>query len=236
MKGFCLEVWGDYACFTRPEMKVERVSYEVITPSSARAIFEAILWKPAIVWNIRKIEVLKPIKWISVKRNEVAAIASPKKKYIFVEDNIQQRAGLFLKDVRYRITAELDFIEPEKRFNSRNVLYGHTIERLKKESVESDEKEEKYLAMFKRRVSKGQCFNQPYLGCREFSANFRMITKEDLDKEVKEYPAISETKDLGLMLYDLDFASKHPSPLWFFAKMKKGVIGVPVWGSKEVLR
>jgi CRISPR-associated protein Cas5d len=237
MKGFCLEVWGDYACFTRPEMKVERVSYEVITPSAARAIFEAILWKPAIIWNIRKIEVLKPIKWISVKRNEVSEIASVKKKYIIAEDNRQQRAGLFLKDVRYRIVADLDFIESEKRFNSRNVLDGYTIERLKREHVELDEKEEKYLAMFERRATKGQCFNQPYLGCREFSANFRLVTKEDLDKEVKEYPAISETKDLGLMLYDLDFADlNNPKPLWFFAKINKGIINIPAWNSKEVLR
>lgn len=225
MRCFCLEVWGDYACFTRPEMKVERVSYEVITPSSARAIFEAILWKPAIVWNIKKIEVLKPIKWISVKRNEVSVVASANKKCIFTEDNIQQRAGLFLKEVRYRITAELNFIEPEKRFNSRNSLYEHTIERLKREFVESDEKEEKYIAMFERRAGKGQCFNQPYLGCREFSANFRLIAKEDLDKEVKEYPTIPETKDLGLMLYDLDFTDlKSPNPLWFFAKMNNGNI------------
>jgi CRISPR-associated protein Cas5d len=237
MKGFCLEVWGDYACFTRPEMKVERVSYEVITPSAARAIFEAILWKPAIVWNIRKIEVLKPIKWISIRRNEVAAVASLNKEYIFAEDNRQQRAGLFLKDVRYRITAELDFIEPEKRLNSRNSLYEHTRERLKREPTEPDEKVEKYVAMFERRASKGQCFNQPYLGCREFSANFRLIKKEDLDNELKEHPSIPETKDLELMLYDLDFSElKSPKPLWFFAKINNGVVDVPAWDSKEVLR
>ena len=115
MKGFCLEVSGPYACFTRPEMKVERVSYDVITPSAARAIFEAIFWKPAIRWQVRKIEVLNPVKWISVHRNEIAAIARELNKQLFIEDNRQQRSGLFLRDVRYRLYAELVFIPLGKR-------------------------------------------------------------------------------------------------------------------------
>jgi CRISPR-associated protein Cas5d len=235
MKGFCLEVWSDFACFTRPEMKVERVSYEAITPSAARAVFEAVFWKPAIIWNIKKIEVLKPVKWISVRRNEVGAVAG--KNCIYAEDNRQQRAGLFLKDVKYRIHAEFDFLPPEKRLGSRNVLYGNTIEKLKKSPVEPDEKEEKYAAMFERRARKGQCFNQPYLGCREFSAHFRLIEKEDLEKERKENPPVQDSKDFGMMLYDMDFTDlKSPQPLWFFAKMENGVITVPEWNSREVLR
>ena len=111
MKGFCLDVTGDFACFTRPEMKLERVSYDVITPSAARAIFEAIFWKPAIRWQIKKSEVLAPIRWISVRRNEVGKVASPRAgSGILIEDDRQQRAGLLLRDVRYRLTAEFDYI------------------------------------------------------------------------------------------------------------------------------
>src|SRR3990172_3417250 len=106
MKTYCLEVSGDYACFTRPEMKVERVSYDVMTPSAARAVFEAILWKPAIRWRVKRIEVLKPVRWISVRRNEVGKVASPRGNGIFIEDDRQQRAGLFLRDVGYRLFAE----------------------------------------------------------------------------------------------------------------------------------
>nr|BAV59348.1 CRISPR-associated protein Cas5 [Candidatus Endomicrobium sp. MdMp-027] len=237
MKGFCLEVWGDYACFTRPEMKVERVSYDVITPSAARAIFESILWKPAIFWNIKKIEVLNPIKWISVRRNEVGAVASDKKDCIYAEDNRQQRAGLFLKDVKYRIVAEFELIPREKilQKQSRNVLYEHTMKKLLKENPKRQECETpaKYAAMFERRAQNGQCFNQPYLGCREFSANFKLVNRE-VDKT--GIP-INETKEFGLMLYDLDFTNlKSPQPMWFFAKMKNGVIEIPDWNSKEVLR
>ena len=164
--GFCLEITGDYACFTRPEMKVERVSYDVITPSSARAIFESILWKPAIEWHIHKIEVLKPIRWINIRRNEVGAVlplGNIKKAMnggvlpaLYIEDNRQQRAGLFLKDVAYRIYAS--FTLTEKAGSSDNDC--------------------KFSDMFKRRARKGQCFNQPYLGCREFSCDFRLRSEE----------------------------------------------------------
>jgi CRISPR-associated protein Cas5d len=117
-KQFCIEVWGDYACFTRPEMKVERVSYDVITPSAARAVFEAIFWKPAIQWKVKKIEVLNPIRWISVRRNEVGKLMSPQSKQIFIEEDRQQRAGLFLRDVAYRLYAEMEFINPvNRKFN-----------------------------------------------------------------------------------------------------------------------
>jgi len=232
MKGFCLEVWGDYACFTRPEMKVERVSYEVITPSAARAIFESILWKPAIIWNIKKIEVLNPIKWFSVRRNEVGAVASVNKDCIYAQDNIQQRATLCLKDVRYRITAEFEFLSQDKRLKSRNSLQDYTKKKIQDNAGREEEDEAKYASMFERRASKGQCFNQPYLGCREFSANFKLI-----NPEVEKLEPVKDSKDLGLMLYDLDFADlKSPKPLWFFAKMDNGVINVPDWESQEVLR
>ena len=223
MKDFCLEVWGEYACFTRPEMKVERVSYDVITPSAARAIFEAILWKPAIVWNVKKIEVLNPIEWFSVRRNEIASFPDREK--------IAQRATLCLKNVKYRISGEIIFIDPESRLNSRNILYPHTIKRLNDENTEPDEKHEKYHAMFQRRASKGQCFNQPYFGCREFSANFKLV-----DPQTDKAQPINESKDFGYMLYDLDFTDHKPKPLWFKAEMKNGVINIPAWDSKEVLR
>ena len=121
MKRYCLELSGPWACFTRPEMKVERVSYDVMTPSAARACFEAILWKPAIRWHVRKIEVLKPIRWINLRRNEVASVVSTRNvetamKHgtgdlaLYIEDDRQQRAGLFLRDVAYRVHAEMEFL------------------------------------------------------------------------------------------------------------------------------
>src|ERR1700733_12283481 len=149
-RNYCLEVWGDFACFTRPEMKVERVSYDVITPSSARSIFEAILWKPAIQWHIERIEILNPIKWVNLRRNEVSSRASTRKKEIFIEDEKErvQRAGLFLKDVSY-------------------IIHGY-FEIVSENLIENSPK--KFEEMFERRALKGQCFMQPYLGCREFSA------------------------------------------------------------------
>lgn len=237
MRGFCLEVQGDYACFTRPEMKVERVSYDVITPSAARAIFDAILWKPAIFWKVQKIEVLAPIKWISVRRNEVGKVASPKSNGIFIDDGKtrQQRAGLFLKDVKYRLFAEFEFIPMEKRGKVYNPVPEYLINSedkadLAKPEERADEKEAKYAAMFERRAKKGQCFNQPYLGCREFSAAFRLVDP------VKE-PAkpISETRDLGWMLYDMDFSEpSNIKPMFYKAEMKNGVILVPDHKSEEV--
>ena len=175
MKGFCLEVSGPYACFTRPEMKVERVSYDVITPSAARGVFDAILWKPAIFWQVTCIEVLAPIRWISVRRNEVGAIASTRKNHIFIEDDRQQRAGLFLRDVKYRLFGEFEFIPPEKRGKVYNPVPDYLQDSEELEITRQDEKPAKYAAMFERRAKKGQCFNQPYLGCREFSAQFRLV-------------------------------------------------------------
>ena len=230
-KQFCIEVWGDYACFTRPEMKVERVSYDVITPSAARAVFEAIFWKPAIQWKVKKIEVLNPISWISVRRNEVGKLMSDKSKEIFIEEDRQQRAGLFLRDVAYRLYAEMEFIP----LRSRN--RHETPDELKDQEEEtiqrSTENPGKYNAMFERRAKKGQCFNQPYLGCREFSGNFRFV--EQPDKE--EDQPVNETRDLGFMLYDMDFTDeKDPKPMFFRVQLNHGVIEVPPIDSEEVRR
>ena len=208
MKSFCLEVSGDFACFTRPEMKVERVSYDVMTPSAARSVFEAILWKPAIRWEVRRIEVLKPIRWVSVRRNEVASKVSVRNAQtamntgqgnmaLYIEEDRQQRAGLFLRDVAYRIHAELVPVGDDARSNPA-----------------------KYREMFQRRAEKGQCVNQPYLGCREFAARFRLV-----DQPADEAPAIDETRDLGWMLFDLDYSTVNdPKPQFFRADMQRGVI------------
>jgi CRISPR-associated protein Cas5d len=230
-KQFCLEVWGNYACFTRPEMKVERVSYDVITPSAARAIFEAIFWKPAIQWKVKKIEVLNPIRWISVRRNEVGKIMSTKSKELFIEDDRQQRAGLFLRDVAYRLFAEMEFIPP------RNRGFYETLDALKDPEEESilrnTENPGKYNAMFERRAKKGQCFNQPYLGCREFTCNFRLI--ENPDNEEKH--PINESPDLGFMLYDMDFTDPdNPQAMFYRPQMDQGAIIVPPLNSEEVRR
>ena len=216
---FCLEVRGDFACFTRPEMKVERVSYDVITPSAARAIFEAVLWKPAMRWQVRRIEVLAPIRWINLRRNEVAGVISTRNVTsamrtgsgdlgLCIEDERQQRAGLFLRDVAYRLHAAL-VLHPD---------------------APPAEPLIKYEEMFARRASKGQCVNQPYLGCREFAAAFRLVT--DLSAEPQP---IAESRDLGFMLHDLDFTDPtDPQPRFFRARITEGVIDVPELNGTEV--
>ncbi len=229
-KEFCLEVWGPIACFTRPELKVERVSYDVITPSAARAIFEAIFWKPAIRWQVTKIEVLNPIKWTSIKRNEVGAVAG--KKTIFVDDvkNRQPKNTLMLRDVRYRLYAKLVFIPQWKRAETANP----TIDTEEAELLRKDENHGKYNAMFERRASKGQCFTQPYLGTRECSALFKLINP---DTDILDAP-INDSRDLGIMLYDMDFEKdiNNPPAMFYRAKMENGVIIVPPKDSEEILR
>jgi CRISPR-associated protein Cas5d len=232
MNSYCLEISGDYACFTRPEMKVERVSYDVMTPSAARAVFEAILWKPVIRWHIRRIEVLRPIRWISLRRNEVSGILSEAKVKSamnagrgdlaqYIEDERQQRAGLFLRDVAYRVHADLE-VKPEAGSVNPPI---------------------KYREMFERRAGKGQCVNQPYLGCREFAARFRLI--EDPVVEPAAWSGMDEwsrmelgfgrARELGYMLFDLDFTDPTaPKPLFFRAKLENGAVSVPDAGSKEV--
>ena len=233
-KTFCLDVKGDFACFTRPEMKVERVSYDVITPSAARAIFSAIFWKPAIKWNVKKIEVLSPIKWISVRRNEVGAVAV--KNPIMIEDSRQQRAGLFLRDVHYRIYAEMEFIPINKRPKVLNEIPESLVSDEERQEIRKDENPGKYHAMFERRAKKGQCFNQPYLGCREFSCEFKFV--DNPEKAAEEFPAIPESRDLGFMLYDMDFEHPNPdgsiNPAFFRATIENGIVNVPDWDSEEV--
>lgn len=226
-KEFCLEVWGAIACFTRPELKVERVSYDVITPSAARAIFEAIFWKPAIRWQVTKIEVLNPIQWTSIRRNEVGAVST---KPVFIEYKRQQKNTLMLQDVRYRIWAKLEFIPLWKRAESKNP----SIDKEEQDFLRKDENPGKYNAMFERRASKGQCFNQPYLGTRECAASFRLVNPE---QEELSAP-ISESRDLGLMLYDMDFEGnvEKPDAMFYHAVMENGVIHVPPRDSEEVLR
>lgn len=220
MTTFCLEVSGPFACFTRPEMKVERVSYDVMTPSAARAVFEAVLWKPAIRWRVHRIEVLKPIRWINLRRNEVSAVVSTRNVQqamtagsgtlgLYIEDERQQRAGYFLRDVAYRIHAELSLVPG--RAGGEPLM--------------------KYTEMFARRASKGQCVNQPYLGCREFAADFRLIGADASAAAPGTAPpatSINETRELGWMLHDLDFTNPaDPQPRFFNAKMVAGVIEVP---------
>lgn len=213
-----LRVWGENACFTRPEMKVERVSYDIMTPSAARGILEAILWKPALFWRVERIDVLRPIRWESVRRNEVEAVISTRNALtamasgrgtlgLYVEDARQQRAGLVLRDVDYLIYAR--FVLTDK--------------------VGPDDTTVKFSEMFRRRAQKGQCFNQPYLGCREFSAAFAWIDPvDDLP------PAIAENRDLGWMLYDVDHTGPEPTPRFFRATIKNGSVEVPPWDSEEV--
>lgn len=238
-RGFCLDVSGGFACFTRPEMKVERVSYDVITPSAARGIFSAIFWKPAIRWRIVKIEVMNPIRWTSVRRNEVSAVAGRGSDGILVEDVRQQRAGLFLRDVRYRLYAEFDFIPPEKRSKVLNPSPEWLTDEAEKElyrasEARPDEKEAKYAAMFDRRATKGQYFMHPYLGCREFSCDVIRLVK-DPEREVDR--SIAETRDLGFMLFDMDYSDpKDVKPMFFRPQMVNGVIDVPHPDSQEVFR
>ena len=221
MRRFVLEVSGDFACFTRPEMKVERVSYDVITPSAARAVFEAILWKPAIRWHVRRIEVLRPIRWVNLRRNELggristrnvtAAMSNGGTLAINIEDERQQRAGLFLRDVGYRLHADLEVL-PERA---------------------AAEPAAKYHAIFERRASKGQCINQPYLGCREFAAEFRLVDPEHEPVAIPD--EIRQPRELGWMLYDLDYSDPaSPMPRFFKARMEQGVVEVPSWDSDEV--
>lgn len=239
MRGFCLEVTGDFACFTRPEMKVERVSYDVITPSAARAIFSAILWKPAIKWRITRIDVMKPIRWMSILRNEVASVASPRSDGILIEDNRQQRAGLILRDVGYRLYGEFDFIPPEMRFSVVNpvpewMTPDEEKELLAQAEAKPDEKEAKYAAMFDRRATKGQCFTQPYLGCREFACNTIVLNK---NVEQSQERPIDEDRDFGFMLYDMDYGDPNDvKPMFYRAIMRKGTIHVPAPDSQEVFR
>jgi len=211
--GIKLKIWGAYACFTRPEMKVERVSYDVMTPSAARGILEAIYWKPAIAWAVDRIHVLKPIRFDNIRRNELAGkvpLRTVKRAMndgcssieVFIEDDRQQRAAMVLRDVAYIIEAHFDFTGSE------------------------DNNPSKHKEMFDRRAGKGQCFHQPYLGCREFSASFALI--EDIP-----ISQLTGKQDLGWMLHDIDFKNNMEAK-FFRAVMHNGIIEVPPFNGKEV--
>ena len=203
--GVKLKIWGDYALFTRLEMKVERVSYDVMTPSAARGILEAIYWKPAIRWVVDRIHVLKPIQFENIRRNEVGKKVSSTKVNRAMKDGMslvamhvddpkvrQQRASLVLKDVEYVIEAHFELTGAD------------------------DSDPGKHLAIFERRARKGQCFHRPYFGCREFPVNFEwcdVIPESELTGE----------QSLGFMLHDIDFATEM-TPQFFRAVMHSGVM------------
>jgi len=226
--GIKLEVWGDYAAFNRPEMKVERVSYDVMTPSAARGILEAIYWKPEMRWIIDEIRVLRPIRFTQVRRNEIASkipfkgesgVASAARAErgalgLDIQRDRQQRAALILKDVRYGISAHIEVLEAGERTNPIA----------------------KHLEMFKRRASKGQYFHRPYLGVREFPAEFELV------REFGDCPdELRAEKDLGWMLHDIAFHEDaegsvvesnrgrrlRAEPHFFRAIMGEGIIRVP---------
>ncbi|MBI3891115.1 MAG: type I-C CRISPR-associated protein Cas5 [Candidatus Wallbacteria bacterium] len=214
-----LRVWGDNACFTRPEFKVERVSYDVMTPSAARGILEAIYWKPAMAWRILRIDVLRPIRWEAVRRNEVDDVVpidnvtevmkrGRGRLGLFAEESRQQRASQILRDVEYRIHAGFVLTD---RAGTEDTLV-------------------KLTAMFQRRARAGQCFSQPYLGCREFPAYFELHEGEG------GAPPIAEDRELGWMLYDIEHGRNGPSPCFFKAELQGGVLHVPSPESDQVKR
>ena len=218
--GVRLHVWGDYACFTRPEMKVERVSYDVMTPSAARGILEAIHWRPAIRWDIDRIHVLKPIRFDTLRRNELGRKIPPRSissamnagstdgLHAIIERDRQQRATILLRDVAYLIEAH--FVLTER--------------------AGPDDTEAKHLSMFNRRAAKGQCFHRPYLGTREFAADFALVADSAPESSL---PPDQRDRDLGWMLHDIDFDDDR-TPRFFRAVLQDGVIHVPSLHAKRV--
>jgi len=208
-QGIRVHVWGERALFSRPEMKAERVSYDVITPSAARGVLEAIHWKPAIRWVVDRIHVLKPIRFDTIRRNEVGSkasyttarqgMASGEAPALFADEERQQRASVLLRDVGYIIEAHFEMTA----------------------KAGPQDNPGKHLDMVRRRIARGQCVWQPCLGCREFPAWFEPF---------EGVPEVSEdlrgTRDLGWMLHDIDFADGM-TPRFFRATMVDGVIEVP---------
>lgn len=209
--GVRLHVWGDYACFTRPEMKVERVSYDVMTPSAARGMLEAVYWKPQIRWVVDRLHVLRPIRFASMRRNEVSRKVAArsieeaiKTEGLGIDDEgvRQQRATLLLRDVAYVIEAHFEIVSGEENVG-------------------------KHLDVFSRRARVGQCFTRPCFGCREFAADFALIESGAALPPADE--SLAGERDLGWMLHDLDFANGM-TPRFFRARMVDGVIAVPPFG------
>jgi CRISPR-associated protein Cas5d len=213
LAGVALHVWGEYACFTRPEMKVERVSYDVMTPSAARGVLEAVHWKLAITWVIDRIHVLKPIRFQTIRRNEVASKipATTARRAmergdleglrLAVDDDRQQRATIALYKAAYVIEAHFELTA----------------------RANGDDTPAKHAEMFKRRAAKGQCFHRPCLGCREFAADFELVDGAMLESAL---PADQRNRDLGWMLYDIDFTSDEKRPMFFRARLQDGVLEV----------
>ena len=204
-----MEVWGERALITRPEMKVEIVSYDIPTPSAARGILESVYYHPGLAWKIDKIYILNPILFTNVRRNEVsvkvlcsdlrnAMQGGSKPLYISTSDSIQQRAAMMLRDVHYVIEAHFDMTD----------------------KTNASDNPGKFQDIIKRRLKRGQCYSQPYFGCRECTAHFRLW-------EGGEIKTISETRDLGWMLYDMDYSDpSNITPMFFRAKMVNGVVDV----------
>jgi len=227
--GIRLKVCGKYACFTRPEMKVERVSYDVMTPSAARGILEAIHWKPAIRWVIDRIHVLRPIRFQSIRRNEVGHKAPAGKikaamnrgslegLALLVDEDRQQRAATVLVDVAYVIEAHFEMTE----------------------KAGPDDNEGKHLDIFNRRTARGQCFHQPCLGTREFDARFALLSPDEplpVAEERTRDLGFDRGRDLGFMLWDIDHEAEGRPSMFFRAVLKDGVMVVPQPGSAEILR
>lgn len=201
-----MEVWGEYACFTRPEMKVERVSYDVPTPSAARGMVESVYYHPGLKWHVDKIYVCKPIRFTNILRNEVASKISArnvlteangkKRSYIDRNADIQQRATTMLRDVHYVIEAHFEMTD----------------------KANPSDNPGKFQDIVKRRLRSGQAYMQPYLGCRECTAHFRLWEGGDI-------PTIDETRDLGYMLYDMEYSDpENIQPMFFRAQMVHGLI------------
>lgn len=221
-QGIRLRVWGERALFSRPEMRVERVSYDVITPSAARGMVEAIHWKPAIVWRIERLRVLKPIRFESVRRNEVGSVipagkaasamraGSTEGLALYVDEDRQQRAATILRDVAYVIEARLELSERGRAAPDENVG--------------------KHLDMFRRRARKGQCFTRPCLGTREFAADFELLEGELPEPD----ESLRGERDLGWMPLDAHYPGMEPR--FFRAVMRDGVIEVPALDAAEVVR
>ena len=216
--GVKLHVWGEYACFTRPEMKVERVSYDAMTPSAARGILEAIHWKPAMRWVIDRIHVLKPIRFETLRRNELGHkiqegnVRKAMKRgatgglATLIEDDRQQRATTLLRDVAYIIEAHFVLTDAD------------------------DDTEAKHLSIFNRRATRGQCFHRPYLGTRELAADFAPVGDEMPPSGLSTG---QRDLDLGWMLHDLDYENDR-MPRFFRAKLRNGMIDVPPLNAGEV--
>lgn len=224
-----IRFWGDLACFTRPEMKVERVSYPVITPSAARGMLESILYRPQFRWTVRRIAVKKPIRFLAFRRNEVKSRLSPRDpKPLLADEDRTQRNTLALREVEYVIEASLELTP-----------LANQPRRKPPTSDEDDSPDSlvKYLAMFQRRAEKGQCFAQPCFGCREFPAHYELADEAAMGVEQNPNP----DADLGLMLYDvfdIDVSqnqtsgkTEKPQPriTFFKAQLKDGVVNVPNW-------